>query len=210
MIKLNIYNEKGEDTGKEVELPKNIFCIEPNESVVHQAVVMYLSNQRQGNASTKTRAQVKASGRKPWRQKGTGRARQGNVRAVQWKGGGVAFGPNGRNYKKKMNKKMKKLAMRSVLSSIVSEKNLRCIEKVKFDKPKIKKLMTIIDSQGFTDKKILWVVDEYSPEIVLSARNILKYNIKMAKNLNIYDLLNADKIIITPESIDILKEVYTK
>ncbi|MBN2364455.1 50S ribosomal protein L4 [candidate division WOR-3 bacterium] len=209
MKQLKIFNEKGEDTGKTVELPDEVFSVEANKSVMHQSVVTYLANQRQGNASVKTRAEVSGGGKKPWRQKGTGRARQGSIRAVQWKGGGVAHGPKVRKYTKKINKKMKNLAIRSVLSLKANEGSIKCVEKVVYEKPQTSRVKSMLASLKIENKKTLIVNDEYSKDYILSAENLPEVKTALASSVNAFDLINADSLVLTPESIAIFKEVFS-
>ncbi len=208
MIELNIIDENGNDTGKTVELPQEIFGIEPNTSVVHQAVVAHLANKRQGNASTKTRSEVSGGGKKPWRQKGTGRARHGTIRSPLWKGGGVTFGPRKRDYTKKMNKKMRTLAIRSVLSDKAKEGDIICIDKLEFEYPKTSRLNTMKKNIGYQGIKTLMIVDKHMPELVLSARNLESFEVSIADKINTYDIINAQKLLITSESLNIIKEVF--
>lgn len=208
MIELNVIDENGNDTGKTVELPQEIFGIEPNTSVVHQAVVAHLANKRQGNASTKTRAEVSGGGKKPWRQKGTGRARVGTIRSPLWKGGGVTFGPRKRDYTKKLNKKMRTLAIRSVLSDKAKDGDITCIDKLEFEYPKTSRLNTMKINIGCEGVKTLIIVDKHMPELVLSARNLERFEVSIADKINTYDIINAEKLLITSESLSIIKEVF--
>jgi large subunit ribosomal protein L4 len=210
MIKLEVLNEQGEPTGNNVELPDSVFGIEPNPTLVHQLVVTFLANQRQGNAAAKTRSEVNGGGRKPWRQKGTGRARHGTIRSPLWRGGGVTHGPQQRSYTKKVNKKMKNLAIRSVLSDKTKSGDITCVEKVKFEKPKTSRINQLLKNIGLQGHKIIWITDEYIPEMVLSARNVKNVEVFMANSINTYDLLNADKVIVSPESVKVIKEVFEK
>lgn len=206
---LEIYNEKGEDTGKKVELPENIFSIEPKKIVVHQAIITYLANQRQGNASVKTRGEVSGGGKKPWRQKSTGRARQGSIRAVQWKGGGVAHGPKVRKYTKKLNRKMRVIAIKSILSAKAEEGSIKCVEKINFDRPQTSRVESMLSSLNINGTKTLIINDEYSKEFILSANNLPGVKTALASCLNAFELINADNLIMTPESIVMLKEVFS-
>lgn len=210
MIKLDVLNEQGESTGNNVELPASVFGIEPNPSLVHQLVVTYLANQRQGNAAVKTRSEVRGGGRKPWRQKGTGRARHGTIRSPLWRGGGITHGPQPRSYAKKANKKMRNLAIRSVLSDKTKSGDITCVEKIKFDMPKTSRINQMLKNIGLHGQKIIWITDEYIPEMVLSARNLKNVEVFMAQSINTYDLLKAEKVIISPESVKVIKEVFEK
>ncbi|MBN1151417.1 50S ribosomal protein L4 [candidate division WOR-3 bacterium] len=208
MKQLEIYNEKGEDTGKKVELPESVFSVEQKQSVVHQAVVTFLANQRQGNASVKTRREVSGGGKKPWRQKGTGRARQGSIRAVQWRGGGIAHGPKVRKYTKKLNRKMRALAIKSLLSSKAEKGSIKCVEKLSFDRPQTSRVESMLTSLKMNGTKTLIINDEYSREYVLSANNLPGVKTALVSCLNAFELINADNLIMTPESIALLKEVF--
>ena len=196
-------------TGKKVadtELNDAIFGIEPNKAIMHAMVVNYLANQRQGTQSTLTRTEVRGGGRKPWRQKGTGHARQGSIRAPQWKGGGVVFAPTPRDYSFKMNKKEKAAAIKSVLTTKVNEGKLVVVEGMEFDAPKTKTITTLLN--GLDKKKALIVVAEEGKNATLSVRNIPTARGVFANSINVYDILKYDNVILTKSAVAAIEEVY--
>ena len=196
-------------TGKkvsEIELSDAVFGVEVNETVVHQVLVNYLANQRQGTQSTKTRAEVRGGGRKPWRQKGTGRARQGSTRAPHWPGGGVVFGPTPRSYAKKMNKKERRLALKSALSYKVIESELIVVDNFNMETNKTKEALKALENLKAT-KKVLLVVDELTDNIVLATRNIKEVVLLEASEINTYDVVAADNMIITEKAVKQIEEV---
>ena len=198
-------NMNGEQVGN-IDLNDAIFGIEANEHVMHLAVVQYLANQRQGTQSTKTRAEVRGGGRKPWRQKGTGHARQGSIRAPQWKGGGVVFAPTPRDYSFKMNKKEKAAAIKSALTTKVNEGKLVVVEGMEFDAPKTKTITTLLN--GLDKKKALIVVAEEGKNATLSVRNIPTARGVFANSINVYDILKYDNVILTKSAVAAIEEVY--
>ena len=196
-------------TGKKVadtELNDAIFGIEPNKAIMHAMVVNYLANQRQGTQSTLTRTEVRGGGRKPWRQKGTGHARQGSIRAPQWKGGGVVFAPTPRDYSFKMNKKEKAAAIKSALTTKVNEGKLVVVEGMEFDAPKTKTITTLLN--GLDKKKALIVVAEEGKNATLSVRNIPTARGVFANSINVYDILKYDNVILTKSAVAAIEEVY--
>ena len=206
MPKIDVYNVDGKKVS-DVELKEEIFGIIPNENVVHSVVVNYLANQRQGTQSTKTRAEVRGGGKKPWRQKGTGRARQGSIRAPQWIKGGIALGPKPRSYKYTVNKKEKRLAIKSVLSSKVIEKELTVVDKLELKEIKTKsmvKALTALKVEG----KTLIIVPEKNTNVVMSARNIEGVKTITANNINVFDLLKYNNLILPVDTVKKLEEVY--
>lgn len=206
MPKIDVINIKGEKI-EELTLSDAIFGIEPNEAAVHQVVVAQLANKRQGTQSAKTRSEVRGGGRKPWRQKGTGRARAGTIRSPLWKGGGVIFAPKPRDYTKKVNKKMSRLAMKSVLSAKVAENELLVLDSIVMDAPKTKE-MTAILSAIKAGKKTIIVLDSFNENIYKSARNIEGVITATVDTLNVYDLLNYDCLVATKGSVEKIEEVY--
>ncbi|QSX07489.1 50S ribosomal protein L4 [Alkalibacter rhizosphaerae] len=206
MPKIDVINIKGEKI-EELTLSDAIFGIEPNEAAVHQVVVAQLANKRQGTQSAKTRSEVRGGGRKPWRQKGTGRARAGTIRSPLWKGGGVIFAPKPRDYTKKVNKKMNRLAMKSVLSAKVAENELLVLDSIVMDAPKTKE-MTAILSAIKAGKKTIIVLDSVNENIYKSARNIEGVITATVDTLNVYDLLNYDCLVATKGSVEKIEEVY--
>ncbi len=206
MPKLDVMNVSGQRVG-EIELNDNIFGIEPNEHVLHQAVVNYLANQRQGTQSAKTRAEVRGGGKKPWRQKGTGRARQGSTRAPQWVGGGVVFAPKPRDYSYKLPKKVKRLAMKSAFSAKVKNSEMIILDELSMDAPKTKDMVSILNNIN-ADKKALIVTASKDENVVKSARNIPKVKTALVNTLNVYDILNHNTFVVTKEAVQKIEEVY--
>ena len=206
MPSIDVYNVEGKKVSK-VDLKEEIFGIEPNEEIVHSVLVNYLANQRQGTQSTKTRSEVRGGGRKPWRQKGTGRARQGSIRAPQWIKGGIALGPKPRSYKYRVNKKEKRLAIKSLLSSKVLENDLIVVDKFNFKEIKTKQMVNAMNNLKVTDKAfiVLPVSDE---KVQKSARNIENVKTGSVNTINVYDLLKYKKLVLTVDSIKKLEEVY--
>ena len=206
MPSIDVYNIEGKKV-KSLDLKEEIFGIEPNEAVVHSVLVNYLANQRQGTQSTKTRAEVRGGGRKPWRQKGTGRARQGSIRAPQWIKGGIALGPKPRSYKYRVNKKERQLAIKSLLSSKVLENNLVVVDKFDFKEIKTKQMATAMKNLKVTEKA--FVVLPASNEVVQkSARNLENVKTGSVNTINVYDLLRYKKLVLTVDTIKKLEEVY--
>ena len=205
MANVSVYNMEGKETGK-MELNDSIFAAPVNEHLVHRAVVLQLANKRQGTQKAKTRSEVRGGGRKPWRQKGTGHARQGSIRAPQWKGGGVVFAPTPRDYSFKMNKKEKVTALKSALSSKVSENKLIVVDGMELDAPKTKTMQTLLN--GLDMKKALFVVDEEAKNVTLSVLNIPTARGVYANSINVYDILKYDNVILTKDAVKAIEEVY--
>ena len=199
---LNIDGQKVDD----IELSDEIFGIEPNADVVHMAVVQFLANRRQGTQSTKTRAEVRGGGRKPWRQKGTGRARQGSIRSPQWKGGGVVFAPKPRDYSFKLNKKVKRLALKSVLSQKVLEEKFIVLDTLTFPEVKTKQMVKVMDNLKLT--KALVVMEGESRNVMLSTRNLPSIKTAGVSTINVYDILKFDAFVVTKEAVEKMQEVY--
>ena len=206
MPKIDVYNVEGKKVS-DIELNENIFGIKPNEKIVHIALVNYLANQRQGTSNTKTRAEVSGGGRKPWRQKGTGRARQGSIRAPQWFKGGIALGPKPRDYSYTLNKKEKRLAIKSVLSSKVLENNLVVVDTLSFDEIKTQKMVKALDALKVEGKTLI-VLPEKNENVQKSARNIEGVKTSLVNTINVYDLLKYNKLVLTVDSVKNLEEVY--
>jgi large subunit ribosomal protein L4 len=206
MSELALYNVKGSQIG-EVELNKDIFNVDINEHVVHEAVTAQLAAKRNGTASTKTRGEVSGGGRKPWRQKGTGRARHGSIRSPIWVGGGTTFGPRPRDYDKKLPKKVKKLAVKSALTAKVNEDELIIVDKMEFDKPKTKEMIKVLEALKVNDQKVLILTANKDEELYKSARNIPGVKVLVASAINVYDILNNDKLIATKNAIEKVEEV---
>ena len=209
MSKLDILNLKGEKV-KDTKLNDNVFGIEPNDSVIYDAVVLYNASQRQGTHSTKTRSEVSGGGRKPWRQKGTGNARQGSIRAVQWRHGGIAHGPKPRDYSKKKNKKERRLALKSALSYKAKDKDIILLENISMETNKTKDMLNILNTLNIADYKLLLIVNELTDNVCLSARNLGNVKIVLPTEVNTYDVMNADKLVITMDALQTLEEVLTR
>lgn len=205
MPKIDVLDVKGNVVG-DVELSEGIFGIEPNEHVVHEVVVALLANRRQGTRSALTRSEVRGGGRKPWRQKGTGRARAGTIRSPLWKGGGVIFAPKSRDYSKKVNKKVKVLAMKSVFSAKAQENELRILNQLVMDVPKTKEMIAVLNN--INAQKALIVLPENNEAIIRSANNIPKVATTTVNELNVYDMLKYDVLIMTQEALQKIEEVY--
>lgn len=196
--------------GKEVgtvELPESIFGIEPNMSVMHDVVVNHLANMRQGTQSALTRSEVSGGGRKPWRQKGTGHARQGSIRAPQWRHGGIVFAPKPRSYKYVLNKKVRRLALKSAFSSKLLDSNIIVLDSIKMEEYKTKAVVNVLDAIGANTKSLI-VLPEIEDKIIKSARNIPGVKTCQVGGLNVYDILNAGKLVILKDAISKIEEVY--
>lgn len=208
MPKVTIYDMTGKSVG-EKELSDAIFAVEPNKAVLHAVVKNYLANQRQGTQSTLTRTEVKGGGKKPWRQKGTGHARQGSTRAPQWTHGGIALGPKPRSYRYELNKKMKIVGFKSALSAKVAASELIVVDAIKTEEYKTKTIVNMLKALG-ADRKALIVTDTVSRPLVASARNIPGVKTSVVGEMNTYDVLNSGKTILTVAAVDKLEEVYAK
>lgn len=198
---LNLNGEKIED----IKLDENIFGIEPNKNVLYDAIILARASLRQGTHSTKTRAEVSGGGRKPWRQKGTGHARQGSIRAVQWRGGGIAFGPTPRDYSKKMNRKERRLALKSALT--VKAEDMIIVNELKLATPKTKDMLNLLKGLNLDKVKTLIIVKELDENIILASRNLSNIALISADEINVLDLIAADKILITKDAINQIEEV---
>lgn len=206
MPKVDVYDIAGKKVDT-VDLKDEVFGIEPNETVVHSVLVNYLANQRQGTQSTKTRAEVSGGGRKPWRQKGTGRARQGSIRAPQWIKGGIALGPKPRSYKYTVNKKEKRLAIKSVLSSKVLEKELTVVNEIKLKEIKTKEMQKALNNLKVEGKTLI-LLPEKNETVQKSARNIEGVKTTLVNTINVYDLLKYKNLVVTLDTVKKLEEVY--
>ena len=206
MPTVDVYDITGKKV-KTLELKEEIFGIEPNEKIVHTVLVNYLANQRQGTQSTKTRAEVRGGGRKPWRQKGTGRARQGSIRAPQWIKGGIALGPKPRSYRYSVNKKVKRLAIRSILSSKVLENQLTVVDKLDLAEIKTKSMVKAFDSLKLEGKTLV-VLPEKNLNVQASTRNIEGAKAILVNTINVYDLLRYTNLVLTLDTVKKLEEVY--
>ena len=206
MANVSVYNIEGKEVGK-IDLSDAVFGVEVNEHLVHMAVVSQLANNRQGTQKAKTRSEVSGGGRKPWRQKGTGHARQGSTRAPQWTGGGVVFAPTPREYSFKMNKKEKAGAIKSALTSRVNEEKFFVLDSLKFDEIKTKKMVNVLDSLKV--EKALVVLDgEDNANVALSARNIAGVRVVAFNAINVYDILKYDTVVATKNAVEKIEEVY--
>ena len=206
MPKIDVYDIKGKKVS-DLELAETVFGIEPNENIVHAVLLNYLANQRQGTQSTKTRAEVSGGGRKPWRQKGTGRARQGSIRAPQWIKGGIALGPKPRSYKYTVNKKERRLAIKSILSSKVLEKELTVVDKLELKEIKTKSMVNALKALKVEGKTLI-VLPEANKNVFMSARNIEGVNVISINNINVFDLLKYNNLVLPVDSVKKLEEVY--
>lgn len=205
MANVSVYNMEGKEVGT-MELNDAVFGVKVNEHLVHMAVVQQLANKRQGTQKAKTRAEVSGGGRKPWRQKGTGHARQGSTRSPQWKGGGVVFAPTPRDYSFKLNKKEKRAALKSALSSRVQDNKLIVIDELKFDEIKTKQFVAVMNNLEV--KKALVVLAEHDEKAIMSARNIPDVRTAMINTINVYDILKGDTLILTKDAVAQIEEVY--
>ena len=208
MAEVSVFSTEGKETGK-IDLSDAVFGIEPNEHLVHMAVKQFLANQRQGTQKAKTRSEVSGGGKKPWRQKGTGHAPQGSTRAPQWKGGGMVFAPVPRDYSFKMNKKEKRIALKSVLSSKVLDKKLCVIDGLSFTEPKTKEFAKVLSNLNLD--KAIFVIDEKDADrtnIILSAKNIPTVITAAPNTINVFDLLKYDTVVLTKDAAKTIEEVY--
>ena len=206
MLKTNVYNMSGNVVG-EIELPEALFGIEPNNAVVHDSVKNHLANKRQGTQSALTRAEVSGGGRKPWRQKGTGRARQGSTRAPQWTHGGIVFAPKPRDYSYTLNKKAKRLALKSALSAKAAAECVVVIDSIKMESPKTKEFASFLAAVG-AQKKPLVVTAAADQNVVKSGRNIPGCQVTFANLINVYDIVNADKLVLDQAALEKIVEVF--
>ena len=206
MANVSVYNMEGKEVGK-LDLSDAIFGVEINEHLVHMAVLQQLADKRQGTQKAKTRSEVSGGGRKPWRQKGTGHARQGSIRAPQWKGGGVVFAPVPRDYSFKMNKKEKRAALKSALTDKAQSNNLIVVDELKFDEIKTKKFAEVMNNLKAT-RKALVVLADNDKNVVLSARNLAEANTTLTNTLNVYDIVNAKTLVLTKDAVAKIEEVY--
>ena len=205
MATVSVYNMEGNEVGT-IELNDAVFGVDVNEHLVHMAVVAQLANKRQGTQKAKTRSEVSGGGRKPWRQKGTGHARQGSTRAPQWTGGGVVFAPTPRDYTIRLNKKEKRLALKSVLTSKVQENKLIVVDELKFDEIKTKNFVNVMNN--LKADKALVVLNENDANVVMSARNIPTVKTALTNTINVYDILKYNTLILTKDAVATIEEVY--
>ena len=206
MPKVSVYNIEGKKVS-DIDLKEEIFGIEPNEAVIHSVLVNFLANQRQGTQSTKTRSEVSGGGRKPWRQKGTGRARQGSIRAPQWIKGGIALGPKPRSYSYRINKKEKQLAIKSLLSAKVLDNELTVVDKLEVKEPKTSVMVKALTSLKVEGKTLIILADK-NENVLLSSRNIEGVKTIELNTINVFDLLNCNKLVLPLDTVKKLEEVY--
>lgn len=206
MANVSVFNMEGSEVGK-MDLNDKVFAVEVNEHLMHMAVVLQLANKRQGTQKAKTRSEVSGGGRKPWRQKGTGHARQGSIRAPQWTGGGVVFAPTPRDYSFKMNKKEKAGAIKSALTSRVNEQKFIVVDSLKFDEIKTKKMVNVLDALK-VNKALVILDGEDNANVALSARNIDGVRTVETNAINVYDILKYETVIITKNAVSKIEEVY--
>ena len=205
MAKVSVYNMEGKEVGT-IELNDDVFGVKVNEHLVHMAVVQQLANNRQGTQKAKTRSEVSGGGRKPWRQKGTGHARQGSTRSPQWKGGGVVFAPVPRDYSFKLNKKEKRAALKSALTSKVQENNLLVLDELKFGEIKTKNFVKVMNNLNV--EKGLVVIADNDANVVMSARNVENVDTTLVNTINVYDVMKAKKLVLTKDAVAKIEEVY--
>ena len=205
MLKVKVYNQEGAEV-KDLELNEAVFGIEPNKQALFDMVLLQRASLRQGTHKVKNRTEVSGGGKKPWRQKGTGRARQGSIRAPQWRGGGVVFGPTPRSYKFKLNRKVRRLALKSALSTKIIDNEFMALEAIKFDAPKTKEMVKVLANLDAPTKTLI-VVDEIDENVARSANNIPGVKLLDSRRVNVYDILNSDKLIMTEAAIKSVEEV---
>ena len=205
MLKVAVYNQEGTKV-KDTELNESVFGIEPNNQAIFDMVLLQRASWRQGTHKVKNRTEVRGGGRKPWRQKGTGRARQGSIRAPQWRGGGVVFGPTPRSYTFKLNRKVRQLALKSALSQKVIDNEMTVLDTITLNAPKTKDMIKVLENLE-ANRKTLIVMDEVNENVTLSARNIPGVKVIDSKGLNVYDILDCTKLVITEGAIKAVEEV---
>lgn len=205
MLKVKVYNQEGAET-KDLKLNEAVFGIEPNKQALFDMVLLQRASLRQGTHKVKNRTEVSGGGKKPWRQKGTGRARQGSIRAPQWRGGGVVFGPTPRSYKFKLNRKVRQLALKSALSTKVIDKEFMAVEGIELNAPKTKDMVKVLENLSAPVKTLI-VVDEINENVARSSNNIPGVKLLDAKHVNVYDILNSNKLIMTEAAIKAVEEV---
>lgn len=208
MGEVSLYDIKGQEVGN-VDLNDEVFAVEINEHVVHEAVTAQLAAKRAGTAKTKTRSEVSGGGSKPWRQKGTGRARHGSIRSPLWVGGGTTFGPQPRSYEKDISKKEKKLAVKSALTDKVEEEDLIVVDDFSFEQPKTKQMVTVLENLNLQDEKVLIVLNEKDENVYKSARNIPGVRVTTADRITVYDIVNYNKLVMVESAISPIEEVLT-
>lgn len=206
MEKINLFNVKGEKI-KDIKLNENVFGIEPNDKVLYDAIILTRASLRQGTHKTKNRSEVSGGGRKPWRQKGTGHARQGSIRAVQWRGGGIYGGPVPRDYSKKMNRKERRLALKSALTHKAKENAIMVLDELTLTTPKTKEMVALLTTLKIQDKKVLVIVDEFDENVILASRNLANIALIETSEINSLDLVTADYVLMTENAMKKIEEV---
>lgn len=206
MSKIEIINVNGEKV-KNINLKDNVFIKEPNDAVLHNAIILAQASLRQGTHATKTRSEVSGGGRKPWKQKGTGNARQGSIRATQWRGGGIVFGPQPRDYSKKMNKKGRKLALKSALAYKAINKEIVVVDKIAIENAKTKEMANILAKLNIADKKVLVVIETIDENLYLAARNIANIKVVLPSEVNTLDVMTADVMLFDEKALEKVEEV---
>lgn len=206
MSKIEIINVNGEKV-KNINLKDNVFIKEPNDAVLHNAIILAQASLRQGTHATKTRSEVSGGGRKPWKQKGTGNARQGSIRATQWRGGGIVFGPQPRDYSKKMNKKERKLALKSALAYKAINKEIVVVDKIAIENAKTKEMANILTKLNIADKKVLVVIETIDENLYLAARNIANIKVVLPSEVNTLDVMTADVMLFEEKALEKVEEV---
>ncbi len=206
MSKIEIINVNGEKV-KNINLKDNVFIKEPNDAVLHNAIILAQASLRQGTHATKTRSEVSGGGRKPWKQKGTGNARQGSIRATQWRGGGIVFGPQPRDYSKKMNKKERKLALKSALAYKAINKEIVVVDKIAIENAKTKEMANILAKLNIADKKVLVVIETIDEKLYLAARNIANIKVVLPSEVNTLDVMTADVMLFEEKALEKVEEV---
>ena len=206
MSKIEIINVNGEKV-KNINLKDNVFIKEPNDAVLHNAIILAQASLRQGTHATKTRSEVSGGGRKPWKQKGTGNARQGSIRATQWRGGGIVFGPQPRDYSKKMNKKERKLALKSALAYKAINKEIVVVDKIAIENAKTKEMANILTKLNIADKKVLVVIETIDEKLYLAARNIANIKVVLPSEVNTLDVMTADVMLFDEKALEKVEEV---
>ena len=207
--KIEMLSQNGEKV-KDINLKDNIWGVEPNDTVLHNHLILSMASLRQGSHNTKTRTEVSGGGRKPYRQKGTGNARQGSIRAPQYRGGGIVFGPKPRDYSKKMNRKERRLALKSALSYKVTDNELIVLENLKFETNKTKEMVELLNKLNIAKEKVVIVIDELDENICLASRNLGNVVVLLPSEVNTLDLVNSDKLLITKAALDKLEEVMSR
>ena len=206
MLNVKVFNQEGAEV-KDLELNEAVFGIEPNNQAMFDMVLLQRASLRQGTHKVKNRTEVAGGGKKPWRQKGTGRARQGSIRAPQWRGGGVVFGPTPRSYKFKLNRKVRQLALKSALSDKAIEKSIIVVENISLATPKTKEMVNLLETLKLADKKVLMVVKEFDDNLILASRNLQNVVLILAEEINVLDLVGTDVMLITEEALKTVEEV---